>query len=64
MECLTEFVRSTINDEIPDYYAIIPDEVTVRFSNKEILLLCLRYVRFCANEKACIFKTFFDSLHI
>ena len=41
-ECLSEFVRSKINDDIPDYYAIIVDEVTDGFSNKEILLLCLR----------------------
>ena len=46
IECLSEFVQSKIKDEIPDYYAIIADEVTDRFSNKEILLLCLRYVRF------------------
>ena len=51
IECLSEFVRSKIKDWIPDYYAIIGDEVTDRFSNKEILPLSLRYVRFCANEK-------------
>ena len=31
---------------------------------KLILLLCLRYVRFCANEKPYICETFFDSLNI
>ena len=62
---MSEFVRSKIKDGIPDYYAIIADEVTDRFSNKEInLLLCLRYVRFCANGKPYICETFFDSLHI
>ena len=39
-ECLSEFVRSKIKDEIPDYYAVIADEVTDRSPNKEILLLC------------------------
>ena len=51
IECFSEFVRSKIKDGIPDYYAIIADEGTDRFSNKEILLFCLRYVRFCVNEK-------------
>ena len=51
IECLSEFVLSKIKDEIPDYYSIIADEATDRFSNKEILLLCLRYLRFRANEK-------------
>ena len=30
IECLSEFVRSKKKDEIPDYYAIIADEVTDR----------------------------------
>ena len=64
IECLSEFVRSTIKDEIPDHYEIIADKVTGRFSNKEILLLCLRCVRFCTNEKRYIYETFFYSLHI
>ena len=43
LECLSKFVRSKIkSDEIPYYYAIIADEITDRFSNKEILLLYLR----------------------
>ena len=37
IECLSEFLQSKIKDEIPDYNAIIADEVTDRFSNKEIL---------------------------
>ena len=41
-ECLSEFVRSKRKDEIPDYWAVIVDKVTGRFSDKEILLLCLR----------------------
>ena len=31
---------------------------------KEILLLCLRYVRLCANEKPYICERFIDSWHI
>ena len=41
LEFLSEFVRSKIKDAIPDYCAIIADEVIDRFSDKEILLLCL-----------------------
>ena len=57
-------MKSKIKDEIPDYNAIFVDEVTNRFSNKTNLLPCLRFVRFCGNEKPYICKTFFDSLHI
>ena len=64
IECLFEFLRSKIRNEIPDYYVIIADKITDRFSNKYILLLCLRYVIFCANEKRYICETYFDSLHI
>ena len=45
------FLRSKIKDEVSDYYAIGADEVIDRFSNKEILLLCLRYARLCVNKK-------------
>ena len=64
IECLSKFVRSKIKDETPDYYVIITNEVTDRFRNKEILLLCLHYVRFCANKEPYICETYFDSLHI
>ena len=48
-----------IKDEVPNYYlnfleAVIADENTDRFFNKEILILCLHYVRFCGNEKPYI----------
>ena len=46
-----------------EYHDIIADEVTDRFSNKEILLLCSRYVTF-QNGFPIIHETFFDSLHI
>ena len=47
IECLSEFVRSKINVEIPDYYAIIANEVPDRLSNNKfhyfsILLLLQR----------------------
>ena len=45
-------------DDVLDYYAFIADEVTDRFSDKEILLLWLCYVRFCAKEKSCNKKHF------
>ena len=37
IECLSDILQSKIKDEIPDNNAIIADEVTDRFSNKEIL---------------------------
>ena len=52
-----------IKEDILEYYAIIADEVTNGFSNKEILLLRLRYVTF-QNGLSTIHETFFDSLHI
>ena len=39
-ECLFELVRSKIKDEIPDYYAIIANEIIDGFSNKDSLTLC------------------------
>ena len=43
--CIAIFVRMKIKDivEKMKYFSIIADEVTDRYSNKEILLLCLRY---------------------
>ena len=58
--CLAEFIRKRIKDDISEYYAIIAGEVIDRFSNKEILLLCLRYVTF-QNGLPIIHETFFDS---
>ena len=56
IECLSEFVRLKIKDGIPEYSTSIVDDVTDRFSNKEILLLyyftSLRYVKCCTNEKS------------
>ena len=36
IECLSELVWSKIKNEIPDYYAIIADKFTDRFSTKKI----------------------------
>ena len=43
--CIAKLVRMKIKDivEKMKYFSIIADEVTDRYSNKEILLLCLRY---------------------
>ena len=54
IKCLATFVRSNIKAEMSDYFAVIADEVTDRFSNSEVLLLCLRYVTF-HNEKPKIY---------
>ena len=42
---------------------MIADEVTDRYVNKEILLLCLRYVNLL-QDKPTIQETFLDSVHV
>ena len=65
IECLSEFVWFKLKDKVPHYYAIMADEVIDRSSYKEILLLCLRDVRFCANERNIgKWETFSDSVYI
>ena len=49
-------------EDISEYFAIIENEVTDQFSNKDILLLCLRYVTY-QNGIPIIHKTLIDSLH-
>ena len=55
--CLAEFIRKRIKVEMSEYHAIITDEVTDQFSNKEILLLCSRYLTF-QNGLPIIHETF------
>ena len=40
-ECLATFVRSNIQAEMSDYFAVITDEVTDQLSDSEVLLLFL-----------------------
>ena len=42
MESLATFVRSNIKAEMSDYFVVVADKVTDRFSKSEVLLLCLR----------------------
>ena len=63
IECLATFVRSNIKAEMSDHFAVVAEKVTNRFSNSEVLLLCLRYATF-HTKKPKICGTFFDSLHI
>ena len=65
ISCLAEFARDCIKEHISKstYYAIIADEVTERYSNKEVSLICLRYLRYINGEPR-IYETFFDSTHI
>ena len=62
---IAEFIRERITENINDIkcYAVIADEVTDGHANKEILLVCLRYVYFC-NGAATVRETFFDSVHV
>ena len=57
INCLAEFVRDHIKDHTSEsaYYATIAvtiavDEVTEKYSNKEVLLICLRYLRYVNGE--------------
>ena len=64
--CIAKFVRMKIKDivEKTKYFSLIADEVIDRYSNKEILLLCLKYLNI--NRKICvpvIEETFLDSSH-
>lgn len=65
IQCIAKFVRNRITNDISEekYFAIIADEVTDNHANKEILLLCLRYVYF-ENKQPKIVETFFDSIHL
>ena len=52
-----------IRGRYSECYALIANKVTDRFSNKEILLLCLCFVTF-QNDFPRIHVTFFDFLHL
>ena len=65
--CITKLVRMKIKDivEKTKYFSIIADEVTDRYSNKEILLLCLRYLNIDRKIGVPVIEeTFLDSNHI
>ena len=47
------------------YFSAIADEVTNRYSNKEVLLLCLRYLNIDLKIGVPVIEiTFLDSKHI
>ena len=62
---MADFVRKEIIKQIQDFkhYTIIADEVTDKYSNKEILLLCIRYLN-CTKERPDIEEAFLASTHI
>ena len=43
---LAGFIKENINEDLSEYFTKIVDEVTNRFSKKEVSLLCLHYVTF------------------
>ena len=45
------------------YYKLIADEVTEKYSNKDLLLICLRYLIYVNRERRT-YETFFDSTHV
>ena len=62
-DCVAGFIRKTIKENILKYYVIIAGKVTDQFPNKEIFLLCLRYVTY-QNVLPIKYELLFDSLYI
>ena len=62
--CIAEVVRRHIRYVLDNsnFFSVIVDEVTDRYANKEVLLLCVRYVNLL-QEKPTIW-TFLDSGHV
>ena len=58
-------IKNQIKDMIysEQFYAVIGDEVTERFANKEVLLVCLRYLNSMHGERK-VEETFFQSVHM
>ena len=67
LQNLFEFVRMKVKDivEKTKYFSIIADELTDRYSNKENLLLYLRYLNISRKIGVPVIEeTFLDSNHI
>ena len=60
--CLANYIPFKIKEEIFDYYATIANLVTDRYSNNEMLLLCLLCVGFSADGTLNACEPFFVSL--
>ena len=58
-------IKYQIKDVIysEQFYAVIGDEVTERFANKEVLLVCLLYLNSMHGELK-VQETFFQSVHM
>ena len=58
-------IKNQIKDMIysEQFYAVIGDEVTERFANKEVLLVCLLYLNSMHGELK-VQETFFQSVHM
>ena len=65
VSCLEESVRDRLKGDISEstYYKLIADEVTEKYSNKDLLLICLRYL-ISVNRERRTYETFFDSTHV
>ena len=60
-EVIRRHIRLTLNNT--KYFCLIADEVTDSYANKEILLVCLRYIDLL-REKPVIQETFLDLIHV
>ena len=54
-------IKEMISSE--KFYAVIGDEVTERFANKDVLLVCLRFLNSINGEQK-VEETFFQSMHM
>ena len=61
INCMADCVRKDIQDF--KHYTIVSDKVTDRYSNKEILLLCIHYLN-CTKERSAIEAVFLASTYI
>ncbi|XP_065060529.1 uncharacterized protein LOC135687791 [Rhopilema esculentum] len=58
-------IKNQIKDmiSIPKFYAVIVDEVTKKFANKEVLLVCICFLN-SINGEPKVEETFFQSMHM
>ena len=60
-EFVRDRIRGTLNDHV--YCSVIADEVTDRHGNKEIILVCLRFLQ-TIGKKVIVQESFLDSNHM
>ena len=64
-EIIGQYIRKQMLDSVKgkEFYSIIVDEVADKYSNQEVLALCLRFVDESQTEP-CIREELFDCVHL